>query len=457
MPPPVTPPPFAPPELASRELSARFLQAWQALDCPPVWRRILLAVSGGPDSLALLHLLHETRHAHRLELVVAHADHEIQDGSGAVAQRVVQAAAVLGLPVVVGRLALGPGTSETRAREARHDWLELMRRTHEADAVAFAHHEDDQVETILLRVLAGSGPAGLAGMLPRQAARVRPLLSFSRAELAAWLEARGIASWDDPANLDPAHERSWLRATVLPLLAEREPAVGARLLRLGRQAASDRRAWGAALDALPGLNVQQGPGRISVAALPLAAYDSALAVALLQALARRAGCVLGERRAGRVLDLLRRGQSGRAAELGAGWCAEVSFGRLCFYRPRAVPPALALTGERGHARWGCWQVSWSREPAPARMRRDGWVAWFIGKGAVLRGLEARDRLAPLGGSGRRAVGRLLQDVRVERSRRAGWLLVEVEGNLVWVAGVCRGGDAMPSEGEDALRIEVSGG
>ena len=91
------------------------------------------------------------------------------------------------------------------------------------------------------------------------------------------------------------------------------------------------------------------------------------------------------------------------------------------------------------------------------MRRDGWVAWFIGEGAVLRGLEARDRLAPLGGSGRRAVGRLLQDVRVERSRRAGWLLVEVEGNLVWVAGVCRGGDAMPSEGEDALRIEVSGG
>jgi len=444
-------------ESAVRDLPTRFARAWAALECPPTGRRVLVAVSGGPDSMALLHLLHETRAAHRLELIVAHADHGIHPDSAAVAHRVVEAAGALGLPVVVGRLALGPGTSETRAREARYEWLDLTRRTQKADAMVLAHHQDDQIETILLRVLAGSGPAGLAGMSPRQGTRWRPLLGFRKAELITWLEGRGVIAWEDPANSDAAHDRSWLRSAVLPLLEEKSPGVGERLLRLGRQAADDRAAWGAALDALPGLDLEQGTGWISVAALPLVTYDSALAVALLQAVARRAGLVLGGQRARRVLDLLRRGRSGRTVELGTGWCAELAFGRACIYRVVPLPPALELGGGRGHARWGAWKVSWSRGPAPAVGRRDGWVGWFIGEGVTLRGPAAGDRVVPLGGAGRRAVARLLQDARVGRSRRPGWPLLELQGNIVWVAGVCRSGDAIPAEGEDALRIEVSGG
>ena len=104
-----------------------------------------------------------------------------------------------------------------------------------------------------------------------------------------------------------------------------------------------------------------------------------------------------------------------------------------------------------------WRVSWTRGPAPAAQRRDGWVGWFIGEGAVLRGPVPGDRLAPLGGAGHRNVVRLLQDARIERSRRAAWPMVELEGEVAWVAGVCRGEGALPGEGEDALRIEVSGG
>ena len=219
--PPLNPLHTAALESVGRDLPARFLEAWAELDPPPSWRRLLVAVSGGGDSLALLHLLHETRAGHRLELVVAHADHGIHPDSGIVSRRVVEAASALGLPVVVGRLELGPGTSETRAREARHEWLRRTRAAEGADAVALAHHRDDQVETILMRVLAGSGPAGLAGMRPRQGESVRPLLGCSRAELAAYLAARGVESWDDPANADPAHDRSWLRTVVLPMLAAR--------------------------------------------------------------------------------------------------------------------------------------------------------------------------------------------------------------------------------------------
>jgi tRNA(Ile)-lysidine synthetase-like protein len=85
------------------------------------------------------------------------------------------------------------------------------------------------------------------------------------------------------------------------------------------------------------------------------------------------------------------------------------------------------------------------------------VAWFIGQEVVLRAPAPGDRLPPLGGTGRRLVVRCLQDARVERSRRGGWPLVEVDGALQWVAGVCRGAGAVPAIGEGALRIEVSDG
>jgi tRNA(Ile)-lysidine synthetase-like protein len=454
--PPVQTPPvsWSPPP---GELGRRFVQAWQALEAPSTWRRVLVAVSGGPDSLALLHLLHDTRHAHRLDILVGHADHGIHPDSAAVAQRVVHAATALGWPVVVGRLALGPGASETTARTARHGWLERTRRGEGAEAIVLAHHRDDQIETVLLRALEGSGPAGLAGMRPRQGRLLRPLLEFGRPELGEYLAARGVVAWSDPANEDPAHRRSWIRARVLPLLQEGAPDVGERLLRLAEQAAGNRRGWEAALEVIPGLDLRPESGRISVAALSLAGYDSDLAVALLQAVARRAGFVLGPRRAERVLKLLKAGRSGRVLELGADVRAEVAFGRLSFYRSTAEPSQLVIASEAGAARWGAWRVRWSREASPSPDRRDGWVAWFIGQEAVLRGPAPGDRLLPLGGTGRRLVGRCLQDARVERSRRGGWPLVEVDGALQWIAGVCRGAGALPAAGVDALRIEVSNG
>jgi tRNA(Ile)-lysidine synthetase-like protein len=144
-------------------------------------------------------------------------------------------------------------------------------------------------------------------------------------------------------------------------------------------------------------------------------------------------------------------------ELGGEWRGELAFGRVCFYKAVAPPAPLQLTGERDEVPWGPWRVSWSMVPAPVTTRRDGWVGWFIGEGAILRTPLPGDRLTPFGGAGRRAVTRVLQEARVERSRRAGWPLLEVEGNIVWVGGICRGAGALAREGEHALRIEVSGG
>jgi tRNA(Ile)-lysidine synthase len=438
-------------------LPDRFLEAWRELTCPPSWRRLLVAVSGGPDSLALLHLLHETAAEHRFELIVAHADHGIHPDSGAVADAVLRAAEALGLPVIIGRLGLGAGASETAARAARQEWLEQTRRSEGADAVVFAHQRDDQVETILLRALAGSGPAGLAGILPRQDQRLHPLLAFSKSELVEWLETRGIAAWADPANTDDVHDRSWVRTVLLPLLEDRFPDSRGRLLRLGRQALEDRHGWDAALGALPGLDLRQSGGRLSVAALPLATYDSALAGALLQAAGRCIGCMVGGRRAARLLATVRRGRSGAVVELGGPWRAELAFGRIVFHRVGPVPAAARLSGDRGDIHWGDWRVTWRRAVAGTPGRRDGSVGWFIGEEATLRAPRPGDRIVPLGGSGRRPVVRLLQEARIERSRRAGWPLLEMDGELVWIGGVCRGQDALPCDGDHAWRIEVSGG
>src|SRR5256885_8830322 len=175
----------------------------------------VLAVSGGLDSVALLDLMHSVEHERGLLLVVAHADHGIQMESGKVGRMVRRLAATYAVPFELGELNLGPDATETAARRARYAWLTEVQRRHAARYLVTAHHADDQVETILLRVLKGSGPAGLAGMPARgRGGIVRPLLPFNRAELREYVAERGLAFHDDPANRDPRHLRSWLRVTL---------------------------------------------------------------------------------------------------------------------------------------------------------------------------------------------------------------------------------------------------
>src|SRR5256885_7031645 len=140
----------------------------------------VLAVSGGPDSVAMLDLLHTLAPELGLSLVVAHADHGIQADSRTVGQAGEALAQRYGLPLELGALRLGPDATETAARSARYAWLADVRRRREARYLVTAHHRVDQVETILLRLLRGSAPAGLAGMpgLAR-GGFVGPLLSLT--------------------------------------------------------------------------------------------------------------------------------------------------------------------------------------------------------------------------------------------------------------------------------------
>ena len=190
--------------------------------------RVLAAVSGGSDSVALVHLLRDLAAAGDLQLAgLAHFNHQLRPAAGDEQQFAAGIAASLGVPFfvdgedVAARAARESRSVEDAARTARHAFLERARITAGADVIALGHTRDDQAETVLLRLIRGAGPRGLAGMHPRNGRIVRPLLGCRRDELRAWLDERTLSFVEDESNEDVAIPRNRVRAELLPLLAAR--------------------------------------------------------------------------------------------------------------------------------------------------------------------------------------------------------------------------------------------
>jgi tRNA(Ile)-lysidine synthase len=185
---------------------------------------LVLAVSGGPDSLALMMLAAEWReNAGSVPLSVATVDHGLREDSRGEAAKVGEWAAALGLPhaILAWRGEKPTRAIQEKAREARYALLFAHAKVLGAEAVATAHHADDQWETLLFRLARGSGLAGLAGMARDQAfpggRLIRPLLGLPKQALIEFCQARGQAFFTDPANAHPAFARTRLRALSAPL------------------------------------------------------------------------------------------------------------------------------------------------------------------------------------------------------------------------------------------------
>ena len=207
---------------------------------------ILLAVSGGPDSTALLHGAAHLAPERRWRLSVAHLDHALRPESAAEAAAVSAGAVRLGLPIEVRRTdvralaATEHRSLEDAGRQARYRFLEEAAARLGDDAlIATAHTGDDVAETILLRLARGSGLRGVRGIPARRGRIVRPLLAARRATLRVALDAAGIEYLTDPSNADPAHARKRVRAGLRPALDRVSPGAVDALLRFGRLAADD--------------------------------------------------------------------------------------------------------------------------------------------------------------------------------------------------------------------------
>jgi tRNA(Ile)-lysidine synthase len=206
---------------------------------------IVLAVSGGPDSIALMNgaaRLVETD-ARRWRFTVAHLDHALRSESAEDARFVADAAEGLsirfeGVRTDVAALARDEGRSiEDAAREARYRFLEGV--APQGALIATAHTADDAVETVLLNLLRGSGLAGARGIPPRRGRIVRPLLGERRSALRELLDAAGIAYRLDPSNDDPAYLRNRVRNEVIPMLEAIRPGAAERIGQFSRLAADD--------------------------------------------------------------------------------------------------------------------------------------------------------------------------------------------------------------------------
>lgn len=436
--------------MSAAPLAARFVGELDGLGLAPgTW---LVAVSGGPDSVALAHLLADAAAGQGLALVVAHADHGIHPDSAEVAERVRQLAEDLAMPVTMVRLELGTDATETEAREARYRWLRAECARLGAHGIVTAHHADDQVETVLMRVLRGSGPAGLAGMARRTPDLVRPLLPFRREELAQYLLDRGIASWADPANTDPKHLRAWIRTELLPLLERRLPDVSERLLAVSAQARGEREAWDAVLDRLLDLSVRREHGRVSLEAAALAALPGGLPAQLVRVAARRVGGTVSPAAARRAVRLARDGTSGQRVDLGGGWSAESSFGRLVI-GPGTPADADLMLPTAGDSRWCGWRLT-CRAGTAGPVERGGWQSWLPPDHLTVGAPRIAERIRPLGGTGSRLISRLLQEARVPRGERATWPVLRRDGVAIWVPGVSRSESCVPEPGREAVRIDV---
>lgn len=210
---------------------------------PEPGERWLVAFSGGPDSLALAAGLAPLAAARGVRLELVHVDHRIDPGSTGRATRAGELAGVLGLPIHLARLDVPAlrrtGESlEVAARRVRYGGLEQLRRQLGARRILTAHQRDDQVETVLLRLLRGGPVESLAGIPERRGAIWRPLLAVPRAEIERFLAAAGLDAIEDPTNRDPAMARNLVRHHLLPRLRAEDPGIDALLLALGRRAAA---------------------------------------------------------------------------------------------------------------------------------------------------------------------------------------------------------------------------
>jgi tRNA(Ile)-lysidine synthase len=425
---------------------------------------LIVAVSGGADSLALLLLLAQLRQPLGLDIHVAHLDHGLRGQESLMDARFVEETALrLELPVTLERedvesfRATHHLSLEAAAREVRYSFLARVAAAQGALAVALGHTADDQAETILMHLLRGSGLDGLMGMQTlsywpssrhsHPIALVRPLLGTKREETESLCRWKGFTPRDDSSNLSLHFTRNRIRSDLLPRLRSYNPRFQEALLRLGRSAAQDQAyILGEAVQAREMLAVDTGEGvsieREGFAVLPPALKRHLLRLIYHQITGSSAGlenCHLED------MVKLSEGRAQKNISLPGGLIFSVEYGSLTLGRGQSKPTAgPALSGEypltlSGDTRVPGWNIranfSMDREyPSHG----DAYVAKLdgerVGRHLYVRGRIPGDRFHPLGMAVPKKLQDFMVDVKAPRGVRDRIPLVVSERGIVWVVG-----------------------
>jgi tRNA(Ile)-lysidine synthase len=373
------------------------------------------------------------RVAHDRIAMVATFDHGSGAHSAHAAAFVCREASRLSLHAVSARGEhLAP--SESVWRDAR--WSFLRRQAARVGGVVMtAHTEDDQVETVMMRVMRGAGARGIAALYAASEVR-RPLIGATRATLEGYARARSIQWVADPTNDDRRFFRNRVRHELLPALLRARPSLRAELLRLARDAAMLRAEVEAVAAAMarPSRDARNDLASLSVAVADVAGYDADALAVLWPALAGRVGLALDWRGTRRLVAFtISEGRVGSSIQLSGGWEVVRDRDRLKLRSTsEAAPPAVGLP-PAGQLRWGRWSFV-----------RDGpgdeagpWQAELpSGRPLVVRAWQPGDRMTGRSGTPRR-VKRFFSDAGIIGPNRAGWPVVLAGEEIVWIPGVGR--------------------
>ncbi len=398
--------------------------------------RILVAVSGGPDSTALLLAIHELG----FEAAAAHFDHDLRAGSDVVAAQVSRLCAGLGVELVSGRRAsaLPTGSVQAGARALRYEFFERARAESGASCVALAHTAGDLVEGAVMHLARGCGLAGLRGMPARRGVYVRPMLTAWRSDVMDFLGRRGIVAFEDPANREVKFARALMRHEILPALERDRPGITRRFYAVAVRAA----ALQAQLEARA--SAELGRGDLTTSAV--ASMPEGVAVEVMKLLYAGAGGpqpALSRAHLGAMLRLARSKRGSQSVDLPRG----LRF-RIVGHHMEVVKRSGGAVNE--------FAPRANLEVSPCAGCADPHVA-HLRSGLSLRLGFRRPglRMRPAGGRGSRKLQDIMVDARVPREERDGWPLVFAGERLAWVPGIAVDTDFLSPAGEPALHVAIS--
>lgn len=418
--------------------------------------RLLVAISGGPDSTALLSVLLELSERRGVSLRAAHFNHGLRGNESDRDQDAVeQLCARLNVPLSIGRGDSAPGSNiEERARTARYDFLFRTAAELGCTRIATGHTRDDQAETFLMRLVRGSGLDGMVGIRPVRADGViRPLIESQRTHVIDYLSARGVSYCADSMNSDPRFLRTRVRHELLPWLTSVNPAIVRTIARTARSVAADvetldrlaRDALGAA---------ETDAGGLVVSRLQMVPENLRGRV-VRQWLRRRRGLRgLGATHLAAVYDLTTGGSASRRIELPKRGAVLREYDSLRYEDsepavtqsvPRPVGAGTSIDLDGG------WHLTASLVPNPVDVpasERNHWHFWADAdaiKGQLsLRSARRGDRIQPLGLAGHRKLQDVFVDRKLPRQQRWTHPVLEADGEILWVPGLMRSGRALVS-------------
>lgn len=438
--------------------------------------RVLAAVSGGPDSVALLDLLCLLRRNLHLAVAVAHLNHCLRGGESDADQRFVRLLArSRGLPFYtkrsdVYRRARGERSSvETAARNARKEFLEAVALRHGFGKIATGHTLSDQAETVLMHLVRGGGSDGLCGIPVRNGMFIRPLLGTGRKQVLAHLEARGLGFRTDSSNARADVFRNRVRLELVPLLRRYNPKIEEALARTAEALAGDREVLTQAVAEAAVRSITEGEQALSIDLQAFKRYNKGLQRSIIRWCCARLlgpGRTPDFRSVERALALAQTGRVGQGTPLSGGLWAWQDYGYLRLGGRAASRQAKAKDREPlkvpGSVPWGGWMVSCSVSVRPKvfNLPSDENAACFDfgglkGKELFIGPSRPGLRIRPFGSGGTRKVQDIMVDYKIPRQERQSWPVIYAGEQPIWLAGIRRS-DAAPitDRTSKVLRLEI---